>query len=255
MAFVAAEHGEAARERAFARNRIHVLRVAGRRNDLAIVAAVDLMQKAPVPRLRQPEFEAERIMASRRPLRARWLRRKRRRPQARHWPRARRQPRRSARSAGRPIPSSPPRRRGAWRLRRLLRALRRQRERWLRRAAPARRGRSLACDRGGRRGMIGPRRAVLPTSAFHPPSFAQRCARKSCRPSRLSDFTTVSMLVSKFGLKSRAACFTSRRDAPRRQKYPCRRGRRDSSPSDGLSAAWGRARSPWRARGRARAPG
>ena len=63
MAFVAAEHGEAARERAFARNRVHVLRVAGRRNDLAIVAAVDLMQKAPVPRLRQPEFEAERIMA------------------------------------------------------------------------------------------------------------------------------------------------------------------------------------------------
>ncbi len=144
MAFVAAEHGEAARERAFARNRIHVLRVAGRRNDLAIVAAVDLMQKAPVPRLRQPEFEAERIMASRRPLRARWLRRKRRRPQARHWPRARRRPRRSARSAGRPIPSSPPRRRGAWRLRRLLRALRRRRERWPRRATPARRGRSLA---------------------------------------------------------------------------------------------------------------
>ncbi len=62
MAFVAAKHGEAAREPAFACNRIHVLRIAGRRNDLAVVAAVDLMQKAPVPRLRQPEFEAERVM-------------------------------------------------------------------------------------------------------------------------------------------------------------------------------------------------
>ena len=143
MAFVAAEHGEAARERAFACNRIHVLRVAGRRNDLAIVAAVDLMQKAPVPRLRQPEFEAERVMV---PVGAHALvgcagndaglrlAIGRGRGDGRDDPHVRQADR---------IPSSPPRRRGAWRLRRLLRALRRRRERWPRRAAPARRGRSL----------------------------------------------------------------------------------------------------------------
>ena len=140
-----AEHREAAGERrACRRSAFMFVGIAGRRHDLAVVAAVDLMQEAAVPLPRQPHFEAERVTASRRRRRARWLRRKRRRPQARHWPRARRQPRRSARSADRPIPSSPPRRREVWRLRRLLRALRRQRERWPRRATPARRGRSLA---------------------------------------------------------------------------------------------------------------
>jgi hypothetical protein len=62
MALIAAKNGEAAGERAFACNRIHVLGVAGGRNDLTVIAAVDLMQKAPVPRLRQPEFEAERVV-------------------------------------------------------------------------------------------------------------------------------------------------------------------------------------------------
>ena len=47
---------------------------------------------------------------------------------------------------------------------------------------------------------------------------------------------------------------TSRRDARRRSKYPCRRGPTGSAPSNGPSGAWARAResSPRRARARAR---
>src|SRR5208337_925698 len=48
---------------------------------------------------------------------------------------------------------------------------------------------------------------------------------------------------------------TSRRAVRRRRKCPCRRGRTCSSPSGGPTAAWARARSPWRARAPVRAPG
>jgi hypothetical protein len=54
---------------------------------------------------------------------------------------------------------------------------------------------------------------------------------------------------------NRRSPLTSRRDAPRPQKCPCRRGRRDSSPSDGPLAASARARSLWPARGPVQAPG
>ncbi len=55
--------------------------------------------------------------------------------------------------------------------------------------------------------------------------------------------------------RSRLQGATSRRGGRRRRRCPCRRGRRGSSPSGGPLAVSGRARSPWRAHGRARAPG